>query len=400
MQPSTKLWQRHIFKEESIQTRVQNRLHEETPSVLTAILERTCNLHCQHCLYQKEGSSIRASMENSMRENTLNLAEQLPRGANDTNPSFLHSGRICQPWHIEIFKEVQERRPDVELGIIENGSYTRLLDKFREEQVTLDWMDVSLDGTKESHNANRDPEHGQSYDQTINGLTQARQIVPGGTVSSLMTLQHINYEDILDVAEVLFQENPAFPEHDLADEFHLTFMTPEQPRNHEIDLDDDQVASIWEDVKTVVRRYREDRERVFFKVYGHHHLAALAKSIGPSKMLKAFEDAEYNTGSITLTIDKTPIHYYPYSLWPQECMLIDADATQRLAHCQTKTLDELHRPENQDFTVQRLRKDLSYEDAHHDAVNQWWEAFGKDFLSEEKAVFDRLKKQAKPTIMV
>ncbi len=398
MKLSTKLWHDYVFGEDRSSEKILSRLHEEEPSVLTAILERTCNLHCQHCLYQKENSSLQQSMKNSMKANTINLADQLPRKG--TNSSFLHSGRICQPWHIDIFKEIQDRRPDVDLGIIENGSYTRLLDKFQDAEVTLDWMDVSLDGARESHNKNRDPEHAQSYDQTINGLKSARKVVPDGTVSSLMTLQQINHKDILDVAGILFQTNPAFPEFDLADEFHITFMTPEQPRNHEIDLENHQVTRIWEDVKTAVRHYREDGERVFFKVYGHHHLEALAKTIGPSTFLDAFEDAEYNTGSITLTIDNTPIHYYPYSLWPQECLLIDADATQRLAHCQTKTLEELHRPGNQEFTVQRLRKNLSYEQAHHDAVSQWWDLFGRDFLSEEKAIFDHLKNQSKASVMI
>ena len=392
MNHSIDIWQQAVLDNSDRAEDIHDALYDEVPSMVCGVFERTCNLQCTHCLFQEEQSSLGQSLRNNYQECAENLILQTPSDGPES-PAFLHEGRIVSPWHIDLFQTIQAERPDISRGLIDNGSYTRLIEQFKEKDVTLDWMDISIDGVEENHNKNRDPIEQESFDEALNGLKRAREIVEG-RVTSLMTLQTINYADVPDVADVLFQTNPEHPSHDLADEMHITFMVPHLRRNHAIDIEQRHMNKIWTDVKQTVHQHRGRTDKVFFKVYGHHHLELLAEAIGNKKFLDALEDAETKPGTIIPNIEGVPIHIYPYSIFLQECLFLDADSTQRVAHSQSMTLQELHRPENQDYTVQRLTPDLDYESAHDNAVEHWWSNFGKSYLEREKTALRNIKEKA------
>lgn len=389
---SIKQWKKAVLDDGDNHSDIHSSLHKEIPNIVCGVFERTCNLQCTHCLFQEEQSSLRESLNNNYQACAENLILQIPEEGPE-QPAFLHEGRIVSPWHIDLFQTVQEERPDINLGLIDNGSYTKLLDVFEDKDVSLDWMDISIDGVRKNHNKNRDPIEQESFDEALNGLHQARKIVDG-RVTSLMTLQSINYADIPEIADILFQQNPSFPDENLADEMHITFMVPHLRRNHAIDVEQRHVNKIWEDVKSTVHEHRTTVDKVFFKVYGHQHLELLAEAVGNKKFLEALECAETKRGAIIPEIDGVPIHIYPYSIFPQECLFLDADSTQRVAHSQSMKLQELHRPENDHYTIQRLKDDLDYKDAHREAVEHWWHHFGSDYIESELAVIQRIKQKA------
>ena len=104
---------------------------------------------------------------------------------------FVHNGRVLREWHLDIFKNIKEKRPDMEIGLIDNGTYTRYLDKFKEKNIKLNWVDISVDGTKEFHNLQRNSL--VSFDSMMNGLKHAREIIVspenGGKVTSFLLLR-------------------------------------------------------------------------------------------------------------------------------------------------------------------------------------------------------------------
>ena len=170
-------------------------LKAEVPMLCSATMERACNFSCKHCLYPKEESSQEESKKVGLDKIIYNIIDQMPTKetsprnmvgeVRSESPSFLHIGRILREWHLDILKNIKERRPDIRIGLIDNGTYTKFLDKFKEKNIKLDWLDISVDGVKEFHNLQRGSN--SAFDITMNGLKHAREITVrkrGGKVTS------------------------------------------------------------------------------------------------------------------------------------------------------------------------------------------------------------------------
>ncbi len=364
--------------DECIENFSHSLLQKEPPQLVNALLERACNLQCTHCLLPAHAGTTSISKAAGLDRILENLVTQLgevPATGNGWAPAFLHEGRIVRPWHLEVMARLKESAPKVTYGLIDNGSYTQLLREFSRYRIQLDWLDISCDGTRESHNAQRDP-RGTSYDAVLNGLAHAREIVkPQGRVTSLMTLTSLNYADIPAVAETLLGCS-------LVDELHVTTMSPKLTVNYTIDLEQRQVATAFEDV---VKLSRE--QRVYFRLYNTKHLGYIAKHVGQTAMQTAFTKATaYDHGIIGLPIEGMVVYYAPSSLWPAEGIFVDVNGAQRVAYAQGNTLAQLEDPVHETYTVQQLTPNSSLMDAHTASVRQWANHFMKGFVKQEIAI--------------
>ena len=197
----------------------------ELPHLVSAVLERTCNLQCDHCLYQAEESSKHISKENDLYGVIENIVSQLPekpseiQGGETEVPTFMSGGRILTPSHLELFAKLREMRPDVDLKVIDNGTYLNRLSKWP-EGFKFDGIDISIDGTESSNNEQRQSD--QSYKQAMEGLARAREVAH--RVTSLFTLTNINAGDVEETAKDLLEA----PEGELAliDKLYMTTMSP------------------------------------------------------------------------------------------------------------------------------------------------------------------------------
>lgn len=381
---------------------IHGALVEEKPSVLSCVMERTCNLRCRHCLYQTETSSVSISKQNNLSAIVENIAKQLPSeqdGPRFCHPALIHEGRIVRPWHIDMFARIRERIPNCRIGMIDNGTYTSHVKHFQEQDVKLDWLDVSLDGMKEAHNSQRDPEFKRAWDNAIHGLTNARKVTTprdeGGKVSSLMTLSSINCEDISKVADFIFSANPHEQGLPLADEFHIVPMVPYRWENREIDLSIEQFADAWEQILDVWHTYNTaERQKFFVKSYNINDLNKLGAVVGYGTLWNSLTDTssdqhvEVDVGSLTFTIDGVRVSFFPTSIWPQESFLIDADGANRIASCQQYRLDQLHTdPALKRYTVAQLSPHENFEAAYNRELAHWWEFFGRKQLEKEAGIF-------------
>jgi hypothetical protein len=366
--------------------RIVNSLLIEKPELINALMERSCNLQCIHCLLPEHYSTSKISKESRLDNILKNLAMQLPTKGKS---SFLHEGRIVMPWHIRFLKELKSRAPKVAYGLIDNGTYTRALKEF--ENFQLDWLDISCDGTRKSHNAQRDP-LGKSYDQMMDGLLHARDVtispMLGGRVTSLMTMTSLNYQDIKNVADELFRKNPRHPTLNYIDELHITTMNPKLPINYTIDLRLEHMAVIFESIKEL----QDSGMPVYFRLYSTQHLGLLAKHIGYKTFQKSLEQAKaYPHGIIGLNLEGVQLYYIPSSIWPSEGIFIDANGAQRAAYAQSYTLEQLNNPTYSKYTVQQLNETSSLEDAHKANVTQWRNHFMNNFLEQETALLRQLE---------
>ena len=294
---ATSLWYINAVKGHEVNTEmIFDRLKDDVPNSIAAVLERTCNIQCMHCEYQKEESSRKYS--ENLQDTLLNLELQLPKkeeGSRQSDPYFIHAGRKLQPWHIGLLSDLKDIRPDLKIGMIDNGTYLRNSELLK-KAITFDWIDISIDGLEESHNNQRDPINRKSYANAIKGLSHAREYVTGGknSVNVNMTITSINYKDIGGLSDLVL---------DKADTIHYSFMTPMNEKHLRIETDLDQFERSLDQIRYAQKNYGS--EKVFFRIFRLEDLGKLAQIMGNNTLRKAFydKDAKLIPGAINLKID-------------------------------------------------------------------------------------------------
>lgn len=421
---STNLWYGRIFYDifhdigdRYPEDEIVEQLKKETPALLSAIMERFCKYQCEHCLYPEVAKSThQISMKSGFYDTLVSLAKQLPEKSLDGSqkPSFLHTGRMLTKKHLEVFENIKRERPDVDLGLIDSGWFVSLIDEFKKRGIQLDWIDVSLDGTRESHNKQRDPngsdtsliqigtdEGGESdesaFGVAVEGLRRAREIIkPDGYVSSLFTLTSINKEDVAETADILL--NPANPlaggSAPLADKMVLTTMSPVRDSLREVEIDQDGFNTAW---KQIVSARENWSDKFIVKIYRHPDMEKIARAAGLKTFFEAVNNAAITLDHVIFTIDGVEVEYTPLSTWPKEELHFDIDGSSRLAYGQKYTPEEYANADDTSdasrYTVARANKETNYEELYHKVVDQWWEEFGRGYLQEEANLFSRLWKE-------
>jgi hypothetical protein len=389
----------------------------ELPNLVSGVLERTCNLQCDHCLYMREDSSAGESERTHLFDTIKHLVREIPHESEEREPpKFMSAGRILRPSHLKLFEELRSIRPDVALGVIDNGTYTKLRARQWPEGFKFDWMDISIDGTEEHHNQQRDPKGTSplAYADAIRGLEQAREVTrgpeEGGYVSSLLTLTTINAGDIKQVAERLLENREdGLP---LVDRLNITTVSPTNAINAKMEISVEDLTKTWADLVEVCGKYNEDgatTPRISLNIYRVADMEKLAAVLGEKKFLAEFlpvnEDEadakiDITNGMISTVIDGVSVSYLPLSIWPTEEFLIEADAAYRVAYEGQFTLAELQSGisaagvDTKPFTVEQLTPESDFDESFEHAVDHYWQNFGSQKLDDEVATFARIRAKA------
>lgn len=367
---------------ENYDQKMQNLLKKELPTLSSLILERTCNLSCRHCAFQDEKSTSILSKNTKLESKILNIVTQLPE-----NSSVVHEGRILRDWHIDILENIKRIRPDISIGMIDNGSYLKQEKKLKAGNFKFDWLDISIDGTKEIHNQQRNSP--RAYDMAINGLTQARNFVRG-RVTSLYTATKLNHSNIYEAVKPLIDDH-------LIDEFYVV---PQGPtfREENLLMDTDEWKVFWESFKKAYQFGMDKNIPINFKFYKPEDIMKLAETVGYQNFISGFNNVNNvmaGCGVISFEVDGIKILYQPVSISCTETFAIDVDGAYRLPYCVKYTLDQLSKPENADYTVAFINSGDSYQDLYEKGVEHWWSRFGKEMLQEEKNIFKEIRSKSK-----
>lgn len=387
-----------LTKEDETVSRMVQALNEEYPRLCSLILERACNLQCAHCIFQPEKTSIEASRSVGYGDLACNIISQMRR-----NPFVIHEGRILRDWHLGLFADIRRTRPDARIGLIDNGTFVQQEKHFRANDVFLDWIDISFDGTKDVHNKQRQSD--RAFDLALGGVKRARDFVrapeQGGKVTSLFTVTNWNYHDVYNIGSFLLGQN-------LVDEFHITPFSPVRTEIEPLafcpgykDGRVDECKILWEQIQRLWGEYNDKNgKRIFVRVYQHADLEKIARAVGVQKFIAAFQNSErvsVDQGSISFEIDDVRVTYVPLSICPSETFVIDADGVYRMAYCLKYTLEELNAgisKEGKDttpYTVARLTNSSDFHELFHIGVERWVRAFGHDYLAREHELFSRLR---------
>lgn len=364
-------------------------LRSELPTMCSVTFERACNLRCLHCIYKSEPSSAATSREAGLSNLVLNITSQLPGGA----PKLLHEGRILSPWHLEVMRAAKEQRPELRLGLIDNGNFVRHIGRFG--NLRLNWIDISLDGMRKVHNRQRDSS--QAWGMALVGLERAPEIASGVNVS--YTLTNINFGDVYETADFVLGQG-------LADGIDFATMSPARTELQPYEITAEQMAAAWVATRNATEKYPG---RVFFRLYRHADLEKLAHVVGLKKLWSVFigeiENANnylvgVEVGKISFVIDGVLVTYAPLSTWPPETFLVDADGRYGTAYSIGYTIEELRAGQSlvgEDllgFTVAQLTPQSDFSQLYKKCVDQWWEFKGKQYFQEEVGVFKRIREVA------
>jgi MoaA/NifB/PqqE/SkfB family radical SAM enzyme len=365
----------------------------ETPQMCSVVFERACNMRCAHCIFPRgEKMSEQLSRAIGLDSLVVEAARQLPGPA----PRLLHEGRILRPWHLDVLVAARQARPDLQVGLIDNGTYVSHLEEFRKRGFRLDWLDLSLDGPEAVHIAQRGKD--SAFRDAMSGFQHAREVVKpraeGGRVSALFTLTTINRGALEATADLLL----GGPDGPLVDEFHVTTVSPARPGLELVEQHD--LSEFWAQARRVYAKYGQDetgRQCVFFRLYRHQELPKLARIIGNAALHEAFATAEVAPGEVYLKLDGVPVVYSPLSLWPGETFLIDVDGYCRTAYSIALSLADLRRGQDASgadttpYTVAKLEPGFNLEQTYQQCVDKWWSVLGQRYFEEEIEVFRQLR---------
>lgn len=378
-------WYQHVIRGNDKKKKIRKQLKTEIPARLSVIFERACTWQCKHCIFQQEQSSKRLSQKHNLREIVPRIAEQMPEKSPEGNPPLLiHEGRILTAWHLDVLDSVKALRPDVNFFLIDNGkTLTACRDKIKQSGFRFDTIDISLDGPKKLHNTQRDDP--EAFAEALNGLSFACDV--SDQVTSLFTITNINYKSLVETANLLLGG-------DRVDTWHITGMSPARPKIKPYAASKDEWQTAWQQIKEVHEKWPD---RSFVHLYNHHDLKMVAQAADDS-LSECIEKGGFGVehGQAVFTLDGVDIEYSPLSIWPQETFLIDSDAACRVAYSLAYTLHELRSETDRfgnscaQYTVKQLRKEDELEAVYKSCVDQWWNFKGRQYLKEERKLFNKL----------
>lgn len=352
-------------------------LESELPRMLSIVSERTCNLQCAHCIFQREKQRHLYAGESERELAARTIVRQMgPR------PLVVHEGRIFQPEHLQWLAGVRAERPDAQVGMIDNGSFLRHAQSIRSAGFKFDWLDISIDGPEEIHNRQRNSAN--SFRAAIQGIVSAPEfLTQGGRVSSLFTLTSMNYLHVLQTCRIIPTE---------VREWHITTLSPARPEIASLSVDAFAFRVAWAQMKKVAHQ-----RPVFFRIYYTDDWLKLLRVVGRNKMRAALDRAKVDLAVMQIEIDGVIVMYYPQSICTNETFVLDVDCFYRAPYAIAYTLHELQcgisrfGEDVRRYTVGKVDGRSNLVALYNQGVLNWRLHFSRPALEKEISVFDRIR---------
>ncbi|HEY0011161.1 MAG TPA: radical SAM protein [Candidatus Paceibacterota bacterium] len=364
-------WLHAVVHSEDLGDHIRAQLRSEIPPLLSWIVRGGCAVQCEHCIFPFEGP--KGYSERLSAEVLISVLEQLTGSGH-----LVHEGRQLLPHQVPVLAAI--KRAGYSVSVINNGQYVTpaMLSLCEREGLEIDTLDVSVDGTERTHNAQRASQ--QAYAWAMKGLTNARRLVsPTGKVTSLYTLSSLNCDDVRETGEMLAP---------LVDEWHLTTMSLRPGLEH-------MRADERELTKALEQLLGSTWERpVFLRTYSLADFVVLLQILGKETARKALSNAMVEYNAIVLDVG-IPLYFYPKSLQVNETLVVDADGWWRVPFCIQHSLEDLQRGTDakgndlSHFSIARVSEELDVPTVFAETAEKWWRAIGKESFSAELATVQR-----------
>ena len=169
------------------------------PLDISYFINNVCNLRCKHCYVAYEENKSALSVEEWKRV----FDELVSMGA----LTFGNVGKEpTLTWNetrelLYYFREKRQFIPKIRFGLVTNGT---LFDRFKIEdleRIQPDYIDVSLDGTKDAHDYIRGT---GNYDRTTNNLKILSQYKIISKIFIIFTIMKTNIFSMPDVVDIIY----------------------------------------------------------------------------------------------------------------------------------------------------------------------------------------------------
>ena len=172
------------------------RIYQENPPFIAEIIMNSyCPNRCLHCIYPPEFHIHNKNMDLEKWEKAFEIMYYelgLKR--------FIFDGRALSRESIEAISFIKEKFKDSTVGLISDGISA---EPFLEDLISLslDWIDISVDGIEEYHDTQRDSKG--AFRKTLKFLHELKDSGRFEKVNILTCLTTINIDTILEMIELL-----------------------------------------------------------------------------------------------------------------------------------------------------------------------------------------------------
>jgi sulfatase maturation enzyme AslB (radical SAM superfamily) len=165
---------------------LKKEVQKNHPSLTSVVFTRECVLRCKHCVYPQANSC-------DLRLNNLTRIDHAIEATYQAgNRDLIHIGRILKKEHLPILKKYQNK--GMTLNLIDNGFGKRLVEDIKKEGVFFaGGIDISVDGDKKSHEAQRGA---GTWQLALDGIKTLQEVADHISVTG--TASALNFDTITD----------------------------------------------------------------------------------------------------------------------------------------------------------------------------------------------------------
>lgn len=324
------------------------------PPMVGIVFTRDCSFRCKHCVMPEGTACDRGLVDLARIDRAIAAMQKV--GIKD----LVHTGRILKKEHLPILKKYQDR--GLSISMINNGSGQALIKDIKDAGLYFDGgIDVSIDGNKEAHEAQRGA---GTFDIALNGAKALAEVADHISITS--TASTANYLTIADDMQKLAQELP------FVKSFNLATTSPVAHHQERMTLSAEEMRFLFAELVKNSKKHP-----IRFVIYLNKDL----KAIFPE--LKKYGRPKTKYISIEWKINNLTVAYFPPSISPVEEYALDANGLHVLPFGFDHSLAD--RPEkwqmNDDLVITNPRK--SYEELS----DKYYKIVGQKALQEEKEIF-------------
>ena len=312
MEPIEK-WRKLIssdLTEDELLKELQQVYRANPPYVAEIIMNSYCPNRCLHCIYPPDFHLYNRNMDLEEWKKAFEIIyEQLGLRR------FVFDGRGLSQDCLEAVRFIRQNFEEVKIGLITDGISAR---PFKEDLMTLplDWIDISIDGLEQDHDAQRNRKG--AFTKALDLLIELKDSGQFEKVNVLTCLTTINIGTVLDMIELLNREG-----------FKNFFITPisimegyrPDPR---LKVSDEEFVRFIENLMTKAKYLSDTWVELGIYETGYAHAI---ERLAPNLFCQFIMD--YDHLEVVKNYDDNEVHicYYPSSLTGVREFIINSDGT-------------------------------------------------------------------------
>jgi MoaA/NifB/PqqE/SkfB family radical SAM enzyme len=326
------------------------------PPLTSVAFTRECMLRCRHCVYPPANSSD-IKLNNLKRIDRI-IAATFKAGSRD----LIHIGRTLKKEHLPILKKYQDR--GMSLNLIDNGSGVRLIKEIKKSGVFFDGgIDISIDGNKQSHEAQRGS---GAWQLALDGIEKLKEVA--GHISVTGTASSLNYDTIVDGLLLVKKKYPFIRL------IQVTTTSPAKFQTERMNLKPNEMRKLFGQLLAISHLFPPK-----LLIYQNNDIEAILEK------LSRYDYPKTKYIHMEWKINNLIVAYFPESIVTAEEFGIDANGRHVLPFGLDYHLNE--RPEKWEMRDDLITSnpDRSYELL----VDKFFKTYGQKKLQQEKKIFKK-----------